>query len=59
MEIYERGRADGKAEGRIEGKAEIIRALHRNGMAAEAIAQNTSLPIEEVRRILEADVSDA
>ena len=46
------GMEKGRAEGKAAGKAEIIKAMHANGMTAEAIAAVIGFDLAEVEEIL-------
>ncbi len=46
------GMEKGRAEGKAAGKAEIIKAMHANGMTAEAIAAAIGFDLAEVEKIL-------
>ena len=48
IEGREEGREKGREEGREEGLREAVLALHKNGMAAEAIASALELPLEKI-----------
>ncbi len=45
-------RNEGKAEGREEGKMQLIRGMHKNGMAIGDIAKFTNSSVKEIQRRL-------
>lgn len=45
------GLAEGKAEGRAEGKAEMVKAMLKDGVAAETIARYSGLSPEEIDKL--------
>ena len=44
--------AKGRKEGLAEGKAELVKAMHQNGLNAEQISQFTQLSLQSVKQIL-------
>ena len=45
------GKAEGLAEGRAEGKAEMVKAMLKDGAAAETIARYSGLSTEEIDKL--------
>ena len=45
------GKAEGLAEGKAEGKAEMVKAMLKDGVAAETIARYSGLSPEEIDKL--------
>jgi len=54
-EGFENGKAQGIAQGIAQGKAEIVLNMHKKGRSITEIAEDTLIPENEVKKILEAE----
>ncbi|MBJ8031921.1 hypothetical protein JDS96_29845 [Bacillus cereus group sp. N21] len=48
-----KGREQGLQEGKLAKRIQLVRGMHKNGMAIEDIAKFTGLRIGEIREILQ------
>ena len=51
QEAWEDGKAEGKAEGIAQGKADIAKAMLKDGVPFETVSKYTDIPLEKLKKL--------